>query len=162
MKNTRTIAIGAFVILTWWIVTRRKLIATVTTSEGFDLSPYGGPTTYPDPIKRTATAIAYAEGFFVAGSIPQRAHNPGDLKLQDEPTLPGTAITQFSSDDAGWTALYRQLWLALTGQSAYYYPDMTIADMARQWTATQQDTWASNVANHLGVPVTTPIWNVLS
>jgi len=26
-------------------------------------------------------AIATAEGFFVDGSIPQRAHNPGDLVI---------------------------------------------------------------------------------
>lgn len=137
------------------------LTATVTTSEGFDLSPYGGPTTYSDPIKKFAQAIAKQEGFYQPGSIPQRANNPGDLNA-GAPTIPGTTITQYASVDAGWNALYRQLFLILVGNSSQYNLDMTIDDMSQVWTATQQGPWAYNVASYLGVPTTTPLYQVLA
>jgi hypothetical protein len=158
------IALSAGVALVaLWALTRRGLVASVMTSEGFDLSPYGGPTIYPDAIKRVAEAIAKQEGFYVAGSIPQRAHNPGDLKIPGwtGATL-GSGISVFDSDGAGWTALYRQLWLILTGDSARYNLDMSIDDMARTWTATQQSAWAANVAGYLGVDTNTKLWAVLS
>lgn len=139
----------------------RKPIASVTTSEGFDLSPYGGPTTYPQPIKTFADAIARQEGFYIAGSIPQRANNPGDLKL-GAPTLGTSGITVFASADAGWNALYRQLWSIVTGASGRYNLDMSIADMARTWTATQQSAWSRNVADYLGVDPSTKLWEVLA
>lgn len=159
--QTKTIAVvGAIAaaLLLW----RRKPVATVTTSEGFDLSSIGGPVTYPAPIKRFAEAIARAEGFYVAGSIPQRAHNPGDLKVLgwDGPTL-GGGISVFQSDDAGWSALYRQLWIIVTGGSNNYYLDMSIDEMAAKWTATQSDAWARNVAGFLAVPTSTPLVSVI-
>jgi hypothetical protein len=140
----------------------RKPKGTVTTSEAFDLSAYGGPTDYPQPIKTFALAISRAEGFQVPGSIPQRAHNPGDLKLPGRATLPGTSITQFASDDEGWAALYRQLWIILTGASDNYNLDMSIADMARIYTADNQGPWASTVAQYVGASVDTPLWQVLT
>lgn len=139
-------------------------VPSVTTSVGFDLTPYGGPTVYPEPIKRTAQAIAHAEGFGIDGAIPTLANNPGDLVAGPDwtgPTL-GANIKVFDSVDAGWNALYKQLWIALTGESNYYYPDMTIADMSKLWTATQPDNWAANVASYLGVPTSTPIYAVLA
>lgn len=138
-------------------------VATVTTSEGFDLSPYGGPTTYPQGIKTLASAIARAEGFYVTGSIPQRAHNPGDLKVPGwaGPTL-GNGISVFQDDQAGWNALYKQLYLILTGQSSHYTLDDTILSMAQTWTTTQSQAWAGNVAGYLGVPTSTPLWKVMA
>lgn len=161
----KIVTIGAAItaLYFWRTKVSKQPVPSVTTSEGFDLSPYGGPTSYPDGIKRMAQAIARAEGFYVAGSVPQRAHNPGDLKVPGwtGPTL-GDNISVFATDDAGWNALYRQLYLILTGQSAYYNLDMTIADMARTWTATQQSAWGSNVAAALGVPTSTPLYMVLA
>lgn len=158
----KAIAIGAAGLAAFLLFRPKRLTATVTTSEGFDLEPYGGMTVYPAPIKRTAEAIARAEGFYVRGSIPQRAHNPGDLKVPNwtGPTL-GSGISVFQSDDAGWAALYKQLQAILTGRSNYYNLDMTIADMGNVWTATQKDSWAANVAGFLAVPVTTPLYSVL-
>lgn len=138
------------------------LTPSVTTSEGYDLEPYGGPTTYPQPIIRFAQAIAKQEGFYLAGSIPNRANNPGDLKLPGQATLAGTSITVFESVDQGWTALYRQLWLILKGGSSYYNLDMSIDEMSRVWTATQQGPWAANVSSYLGVAPSTPLWQVLT
>lgn len=152
--------LGAFVL---WVLRPRALTATVTTSEGFDLNPYGGPTTYPDGIKNMAQAIARAEGFFIAGSVPARAHNPGDLVMPNwnGPTL-GAGISVFQDDDDGWNALYHQLNLILTGTSNRYNLDMSIADMAGTWTSTQQGPWANNVAGYLGVPTSTPLWAVIA
>lgn len=154
---------AAAAALVWWLLRRedRPLVATVTTSESYDLSPYGGPTSYDPALQRTAQAIARQEGWHVAGSIPQRANNPGNLKVPGQPTLPGTSITQFASPDLGWAALHRQLWLIVSGRSAYYSLDMSIADMARTWTATQQTEWATNVASFLGVPTSTRLVEVL-
>lgn len=162
MKDNAKIIIavaGGLLVINWF----RKPVASVTTSEGFDLSVYGGPTTYPQPIKNFAVGIAKAEGFYVANSIPARAKNPGDLKLQGRPTLPGTAITQFDSTEAGWDALYRQLWLIVTSRSANYNLDMTIDAMARTWTATtaEQGAWAATVARQAGVDPSSQLWTVL-
>lgn len=149
---------GGVLILSWF---KRPPVTSVTTSEGFDLSVYGGESSYPQPLKLFAQAIAKQEGFYKPGSIPQRAHNPGDLKIPGRPTLPGTFITLFESDDQGWDALYRQLMLIVTGASEHYNLDMTIDDMARVWTATQQKEWGKNVASYLGASVTDPLYRVL-
>lgn len=153
------LAIIAIALLYFW---KRQPVATVTTSEGYDLEPYGGPTSYPQPIVDTAQAIARAEGYYITGSVPNRANNPGDLKLGGVTIANG--ITVFDTPEAGWNALYRQLYLILTGRSSYYNLDMTIAEMGRVWTATiaEQSAWASNVAGSLGVPTSTPLWAVLS
>lgn len=100
-----------------------------------------------------AESIGVAEGYGLAGAIPTVRNNPGDLKL------PGSngQVTTFANPEEGWDALYRQLDLIRTGQSAYYNPDMTIFEMARVWTTTQQDAWGGNVVramNDRGYPVT--------
>lgn len=151
---------GGLLVLSWF--RRAEPVGTVTTSEGFDLSTYGGVTSYPQPIRTFAAAIAKQEGFYVPGSIPQRANNPGDLKIPGRPVLAGTSITKFDSVDDGWNALYRQLYLILTGKSAHYNLNMTIDEMARVWTATQQVPWATNVANFVGADRSTPLWQVLT
>jgi hypothetical protein len=86
-----------------------------------------------------ASAIAVAEGFGVPGAIPTVRNNPGDLKLD------GVTITTFPTEQAGWDALVRQLRLIRDGQSRYYTPDMTLAQMGRVWTATEQESWSANV-----------------
>jgi len=164
-KQKTAFSIGAAIAAIWLYRTKQsgQPVATVTTSEGFDLTPYGGPVVYPEAIKQLAQAIARAEGFAVPGSIPQQAHNPGDLKVPGwtGPTL-GSGITVFADDDEGWNALYRQLYLILTGRSSVYNLDMTITDMAHAWTATQADAWAHNVASVLGVTPSAPLWHVLA
>jgi hypothetical protein len=86
-----------------------------------------------------AESIAVAEGYGIAGAIPTVRNNPGDLKLS------GDTITTFPTPDAGWQALYRQLDLIRSGDSRYYTLAMTIGQMSRVWTATEQGAWASNV-----------------
>lgn len=154
--------LAAWLLLRGGLAGTRAPIATVTTSESFDLSPYGGPTSYPEPIRRFAQAIARQEGFYVTGAVPQLANNPGDLKVPGMPTLPGTSITKFSSVAAGWDALYRQLYLILTGRSTYYDLGMSIDEMSRIWTATEAAAWSRNVSSFLGVPSSTPLYEVLA
>lgn len=160
MKAAAVAIIG--LALLWFWNRNRPLTGTVTTSEGYDLEPYGGPTSYPQPIINTAQAIARAEGYYITGSVPNRANNPGDLKLGG--TTIANGITVFDSPDSGWNALYRQLYLILTGRSSYYNLDMSITEMGRIWTATvaEQSAWSNNVAGSLGVPASTPLWAVLS
>jgi len=152
-KASVVLGLGLFIL--WWL---RRPTATVTTSETLELKP----SDYPEGVKDTARAIARAEGFYVPDSIPQRAHNPGNLKLGGQ-TLGNTGITVFDNDDAGWAALYRQLALIVSGSSAIYTLDTTIRAMGQKWTATanEQLAWSTNVASALGVDVDAPLSQVL-
>jgi hypothetical protein len=110
-------------------------------------------------VQRIAKAIAKAEGFYVSGSVPSRAHNPGDLKLGDKGygTIDGKTI--FPSDSQGWQALYHEVQLILDGKSAYYQPSMSIADIGNIYSGGDPN-WAQNVADDLGVDVDTQIGQV--
>jgi hypothetical protein len=130
---------------------------------GDRLSPWS-PTSYSYEVQALARAIAYAEGFYSQGSAPQRAHNPGAIKVPGwtGPVTGSEGISVFASDDAGWEALYHQLDVIATGRSGIYSLGMTISEMARRWTATQQSAWASNVARSLGVSTNTQLAQVLA
>lgn len=97
-----------------------------------------------------AQAIARAEGFYVAGSIPQRANNPGDLEVGDvgHGKL-GEGITVFANPQAGWQALYHQVDRMLLGLSKVYLPSMTLAQVGMKYSG--DPNWAKNVAEALGV-----------
>lgn len=122
--------------------------------------PTTSTTAAPSPSPRMRSfgeAIARAEGFFVRGSVPDRANNPGDLKLGGT-TING--ITVYPSAAEGWAALYRQLGLIATGRSKYYKPTMTIRQMGDVWAPGSENApgiWAANVAKLLGVSVDTPV-----
>lgn len=97
-------------------------------------------------IIRIAQAIAKAEGYGVPNAIPTLRNNPGNIKGKD-----GVIITYPTPDD-GWKALYRQVLLMLTGESRFYKPEMTIAEIARIYTGeAQYMNWANNVSRFLGV-----------
>ena len=59
-----------------WQRRERPLTPIVTTSETFELAG----SDYPAGLRRMAEAIARAEGFYVSGTVPQRARNPGDAR----------------------------------------------------------------------------------
>ena len=107
-------------------------------------------------ISKIADAIAFAEGYFVPGSRPRRNHNPGDL----ERDLTGKGIgwdgpyVIYATIQDGREALERQVRLMFAG-SRIYRPSMTIAEVARRYTSTDQAAWAKNVAGRLGVSVDT-------
>lgn len=110
-------------------------------------------------VTRLAQAIAVAEGFYVPGSRPARDHNPGDM-TED---LIGRAIGRdkqfvvYATDQDGFDNLYAQIVLWLSGKSAHANENSTIQQIADFYTTTQQDIWARNVADHLGVSVDTQI-----
>lgn len=91
-----------------------------------------------------ARAIAFAEGYGVPGAIPTVRNNPGDLKVSGD-----GSITTFASVADGWDALYRQLALIVSGRSRVYNLNMSIAEMASKWTATEQSAWTNNVVTFL-------------
>lgn len=106
-------------------------------------------------VVRFAQAIAFAEGYWNANNQvlcqnrPARNNNPGDfVGTGDAGSSGGYAV--FTSPAAGFARLYQQLNLIISGGSAYYSLNMTIAQMAAKWTTTQQAAWAANVAAYLG------------
>lgn len=102
-------------------------------------------------VRKMARAIAKAEGFGKIGAIPTRAHNPGDLVIPGwkGDKLGAEGISVFADDEAGWRALAKQIQLIADGKSHVYTPTMSILEMAKKWTATEQIIWAENVAAHL-------------
>lgn len=64
--------------------------------------------TQPALINAIAAAIARMEGFFKAGSIAQRNHNPGNLRSWGKMPIVG-GYAQFATDEDGWRALRRQV-----------------------------------------------------
>lgn len=97
-------------------------------------------------IRRIAEAIAVAEGYGKPGAIPTVRNNPGNIRDSTG------AIATFATPAEGWAALYRQVLLMLTGESRFYRPDMTLAEIARIYTGeAEYMNWARNVARQLGV-----------
>jgi len=101
-------------------------------------------------VNRIAVAVAHAEGFFVPGSIPQRASNPGDLEEGDRGygTLEGKTI--FFNVADGWAALYTQIERMLSGKDKLYPATMTLAEAGMRYSGGDPN-WAKNVAGALGV-----------
>lgn len=138
------LAIVAAALAYWWLT---------SIQGGFDDQGTDDSTMmYRDSIRWFADAIAVAgEGYGIAGAIPTRANNPGDLVIPNWTgnTLGAAKISVFSSPAEGWRRLYKQLQLIVDGQSRVYTPAMTIAEMAKRWTTTEPDAWARNVVNRL-------------
>lgn len=111
-----------------------------------------------------ADAIAFAEGFYVAGSRAARNNNPGNITLD----ITGTAVGNdgifmvYATATDGWNALKRQIEMILENTSRIYNSNMTIMEIAQRYTTTQQQEWASNVAYRMGVPLDVPISSFLT
>ena len=106
----------------------------------------------PEKVAKMAQCIAKAEGFYVSGSVPQRARNPGDLKLPASMSPNGylAGHTIFNTDAEGWAALYRQIELMRNGTSKVYNLDMTFEQVARLYAENWQP-WLNNVVSCIGV-----------
>jgi hypothetical protein len=107
---------------------------------------------------RSASAVARSlkESFPVAGSRPRRDNNPGDLERDltgKGVGLDGPYVIYATAQD-GRAALEHQVRLMFAG-SHIYKPSMTISEVSRHYTATDPETWARNVAAHLGVTTET-------
>jgi hypothetical protein len=108
-------------------------------------------------VQNLANAIAEEEGFYINGSVPQRARNPGDLTDAGdvgcgviETSGPmGAHITIYPTVEAGWGDLTRKLTRILNGGSHVYTLDMTFMEMGMKWAGVVS--WGVNVAAKLGV-----------
>jgi hypothetical protein len=111
-------------------------------------------------VEAFATAVAHEEGFYVAGSVPQRANNPCDLTDDGDVGCgvihtsgpEGAGITIYPNVEAGWQAAYKKFGRMLNGASHVYTLDMTISDVGMKYSGNA--TWGVNVAARLGVPPT--------
>lgn len=156
MVNERAIgyALGLWL---WW--QSRLAGAAVLDSDMAVLDPPGG---YSAKVLAFARAVARAEGFGVAGAVPTRLNNPGDLKASSVASIGRDASghLQFANLVDGWTALYRQVQLIIDGHSRNYTLDMTINEMAAKY-AESNVHWARNVAGALNVPASTRLREIL-
>jgi len=115
------------------------------------------PQSNPD----LAEAIAKAEGFYQRGTIPNRYHNPGDIKFDRSFRYHGQVGVGkgghviFRNDAAGWYALREQIEKMKSGESRHYSPTMSINQIAKKYAANYR-VWAKNVSHNLGtVPTIT-------
>ena len=108
-------------------------------------------------ILKLSRAIAKEEGFYVSNSVPQRAHNPGDLTDDGDVGFGtvetkgphGAKITIYPDDAKGWDALYKKVRRMLSGASHTYTLDLTVMEVALKWAG--DPVWARNVAAAIGV-----------
>lgn len=122
------------------------------------------PSLAGDRVQDLAHAIAMAEGFYTRGTIPNRLHNPGDLRVvrgyrflgQTGTDRRGYAI--FRNDRAGFAALTHQLDKIVEG-SSHYTVNMTIAQLGRKYA--ESGVWARTVSRLLGVTPDTYLFEVL-
>lgn len=118
-------------------------------------------------IDNFANAIAFAEGYhtanlaIIAGSVPARFNNPGDLGPGDVSGYAsefhsGSQVVKFPDASTGWFYLKNKLRHIFAGQSKVYNTSMTISEMAKKYAADSEN-WAKNVALFLGVSVSTTL-----
>ena len=119
-------------------------------------------------IVKISKAIAKAEGFYAIPGVssghsrPARNHNPGDLTI--DTIEQGSGIDQglhnsyvfYADNELGFAALRQQIRLMYDG-SKIYNPDMTILEIAKKYTATDQEAWARIVAQELKVSIDTKL-----
>lgn len=117
------------------------------------------PATWPkgDKIWDICRAIAFAEGANIAGSVPDRLNNPGDISdgaLTFATNIPeyhsGSVVTHFPDKLTGWTWLYNKIKNHVTGQSDVYPADLSVTAFAQKYAGNWQN-WVTNVANYLKI-----------
>ena len=112
-----------------------------------------------------ASAIAKAEGFSKAGSLPSRYRNPGDLKAVRGYRYPGQegvgkgGHVIFRSSAAGWAALEHQI-NKITDGTSRYNVNMTLEEIGKKYAGNWR-VWSTSVARNLGVTPRTSLWEVL-
>lgn len=96
-----------------------RMITSLADSIANQIIPPGAINQTSDFTRRIGQAIARQEGFYTAGTIPQRANNPGDIEWGDFARRHGATsyitaagghqIAVFPDTGTGWDALYA-LW----------------------------------------------------
>lgn len=110
-----------------------------------------------DKVETFAHAVAMTEGFYVKGSLPNKYHNPGDLKImaRGQKYMGQVGIGKadhaiFRNNAAGYAALYHQIDKMLEGESKFYRQEMTLYQVGKLY-AVNSRLWARNLAKNLGV-----------
>jgi hypothetical protein len=116
------------------------------------------------PTHVLAKAIARAEGFYVKSTIPNRLHNPGDIRSHSLHAYPGQiglkhGYVVFKNDRAGWVALEHQITRMAEGSSKIYNVNMTLNQFSHRYA--ESPTWVKNVSSILGVTSNTRMWEIL-
>jgi hypothetical protein len=99
---------------------------------------------YNPKVTQMATAIARTEGWMVPGSIPNRYHNPGDIRSSIRNAYPGQiglarhGYVIFKSNAWGWAALEKQIQMIIDGESKHFDQSMTFAQIAKVYAASPQ------------------------
>lgn len=114
------------------------------------------PATWPtgDKLWDLARAIAFAEGANIAGSVPDRLNNPGDISdgaiTFGYEHHSGSNVTKFPTKLDGWNILRNKLYRLAMGDSAVYHRDMTWEQFAMKWAGNWKP-WVATVTHHLNV-----------
>ena len=117
------------------------------------------PKTWPvgDALWAVARAIAFAEGAHVAGSVPDRLNNPGDISdwyvAYGGEQHSGSKITKFHTKVDGWHSLRNKLYNIKVNNSPVYKPTMTWLEIGKLWAANWQP-WVGIVTANLHVKPT--------
>lgn len=112
-----------------------------------------------DKLQDFAHAIARTEGFYAKGSLPNRLHNPGDIRSRLRHAYPGQVglyhgYVIFKNDQSGWFALYTQIQKVIHGTSRFYTQGMTMAQIAKVYATSPQ--WPRTLCKILKItPATT-------
>lgn len=118
-----------------------------------------------DRVQDLAKAIAKAEGYYKAGTIPNRFNNPGDIRALRGARYPGQiGISKrhyviFKTKDAGWSALRHQIEKVISGESKVYTVNLTFKQFGKKYASSP--IWAKNVSKTLSVSPSTALWEFL-
>ena len=109
---------------------------------------------------KIAQAIAHMEGFFVAGSIPQRTNNPGDIGTF------GGKVRSYGTAAQGFDTLDSYIESHATANPTWDFYDffhyyLTGDTMGTPGPGQNPDGYADYVAGQVGVNPTTPISSVI-
>ena len=102
-------------------------------------------------------AIARTEGFYVKGSLPNRLHNPGDIRTSRRDAYDGQTgvyhgYAVFKNDRAGFQALYELIQRVIDGNSEHYSQEMTMLQFAKNYAASPQ--WPKTLCKILKIAPT--------
>jgi len=114
-------------------------------------------------VSKLAEAIAHEEGFYVEGSLPQRNHNPGDLRHGNGEVHPDNqpdAVGSFPDDATGWAALERQLVLDSGPARGWNVQQLIYSYAPPSENNTEQ--YLDYVCNYVGCEATAPVSEALA
>lgn len=109
-------------------------------------------------IEKLASAFATMEGFFVQGSLPQRNHNPGNLRASFlERPKDKRGFVRFASREEGIAALIHQLAKDIAR-------GLTLRQLISKYAPPNEnntENYIRETARRVGIDADTPLWTLL-